>query len=137
MHWYLKVLKNYATFSGRAQRKEFLIFTLFVVIFSVLLGIIDSVLGFNFNEIGILNTVFLFLMLVPSLAVTVRRLHDTNRSGWWLFISLVPIVGGLILIYWEVKNGDVGENRFGPDPKGFVEEREIDVKEMDTDSSVE
>jgi uncharacterized membrane protein YhaH (DUF805 family) len=115
MHWYLDVLKKYATFSGRARRKEYWMYTLFnVVILLVLLGI--GVAAFGENGVW-LYTVYLFAVLIPTLAVTVRRLHDTGRSGWWYFISFVPLVGPIVLLVFTCLGGDAAPNKYGPDPK--------------------
>ncbi|MGD0293685.1 MAG: DUF805 domain-containing protein [Terracidiphilus sp.] len=119
MNWYLMVLKKYAQFSGRSRRKELWMFTLFNCIFSWALYI----LGIVFKE-NMLGTIFLGLyfiyvlaVLVPGLAVGVRRLHDTNRSGWWWFIILVPFVGPIILLVFWVLDSQPGTNQYGPCPK--------------------
>jgi len=111
------VFKKYATFTGRASRSEYWWWTLFVLIASIVLTIIDTaVLGAE--EYGILSTIFGLAILVPAIAVTVRRLHDTDRSGWWIFLGLIPIIGTLVLLFWYVSRGREGDNRFGPDPLG-------------------
>ncbi|NTT85638.1 DUF805 domain-containing protein [Tabrizicola fusiformis] len=105
------VLSNYANFSGRAIRSEYWWFTLANVIGSVILNGIDMATG-----VPILSLIWALALLVPGLAVGVRRLHDLDRSGWWLLIVLVPVVGVILLIYWFATRGTVGPNRFGPDP---------------------
>jgi len=120
MNWYLEALKKYATFTGRARRKEFWFFTLGNFLAVLGLGVVDGLMG-NFDpqyEIGPLSGLYLLAVLVPSIAVTVRRLHDTDRSGWWILLGLIPIVGGLVLLYFEVLDSQPGTNRFGPNPKG-------------------
>lgn len=120
MDWYLMVLKKYAEFSGRSRRKELWMFVLFNCIFSwalCILGIVfkESTLGYIFMG---LYFVYLLAVLVPCLAVTVRRLHDLGKSGWWWFIILVPIVGPIIILVFCVMDSQPGANEYGPNPKG-------------------
>ena len=110
MHWYLDVLKKYAVFSGRARRTEYWMFFLFNVIISLVLGFLAA----------ILSNLYALAVLIPGLAVSVRRLHDTNRSGWWLLISLVPIVGIIVLIVFLVSDGQANDNQYGPNPKAVA-----------------
>lgn len=117
MESYLKVLREYATFSGRARRREYWMFVLVNIIVAVALSLIDGVL---FDGAMLLSGLYWLAILVPSLAVGVRRLHDTGRSGWWLLISLVPVVGGLVLFVFTVLDGDPGPNAYGPSPKQTV-----------------
>lgn len=111
MEWYIKVLKNYVTFTGRARRKEYWMFTLFNIIVSIVLSIITGFIGLP--EIAILYSLAVFL---PSIAVAIRRLHDTGRSGWWLLISFVPFIGIIILIIFTVQESHE-ENQYGENPK--------------------
>jgi len=113
MNWYLAVLKKYAVFTGRARRTEYWMFVLFNVIIACVLGFIESLLGMP----GIISGLYSLAVLIPSLAVGARRLHDTNRTGWWLLIGLVPFIGVIVLIIFFVLPGTPGENSFGPDPK--------------------
>lgn len=106
---FVACIKNYAGFSGRASRPEFWYFILMYMLIYIVVGIIDSVIG----TAPILTGVFALALLVPYLATTIRRLHDTGRSGWWVLIALVPLVGGLALIYFLVLKGQEGENQFG------------------------
>lgn len=106
------VLSNYATFSGRSRRAEFWWFTLFSVVLSLILRGVDAAIGTNVP--GYLVSLAL---LVPSIAVTVRRLHDTGRSGLWWLIGLIPLVGGIILIVWCAQDSEPEPNQFGPSPK--------------------
>jgi len=120
MNWYLEVLKKYAVFDGRARRKEYWFFYLFYFIFAFVLMIIDGMTGTSNEEtgIGVLSSIFLLAMIIPGLAVAVRRLHDTDRSGWWIFISLIPLIGGIWFLVLMVLDGTAGQNQYGPDPKG-------------------
>ncbi len=118
MQWYLEVLRKYAVFAGRARRREFWMFTLVNVLISIALGIIDAILGTTYGAgSGVLQTIYSLAVLIPSLAVGVRRLHDTGRSGWWLLIGLVPCVGFIVLLVFFVSEGHRGDNEYGPDPK--------------------
>ena len=100
MDWYLKVLKNYVGFRGRARRKEYWMFILVNIIFTFVLGLLDKLFGWQ-----------------PWWAVQFRRLHDTDRSAWWALLFLIPFIGWLIIIVFNCQAGTPGENRFGPDPK--------------------
>ena len=123
MNWYIGVLKKYAVFSGRARRKEYWMFVLFNMIFSFVAGFIDGIflpnLGIDAGgtKIGVLGTIYGLAVLIPGLAVAVRRLHDTNRTGWWLLIALVPFIGAIILIIFYVQDSQPGDNKYGPNPK--------------------
>ena len=122
MNWYLKCLNQYADFRGRARRKEYWMFTLFTLIISLVLGLLDSQFGLTFySEIplafGILEGIYSLAVIIPGLAVSVRRLHDIGKSGWYYFICLIPIVGVIILLVWACKEGERNENKWGPDPK--------------------
>ncbi|MEI5034139.1 DUF805 domain-containing protein [Streptomyces sp. S1A(2023)] len=112
MNWYLDVLKNYAGFSGRARRKEYWMFALFNFIIAVVL----TALGMAIDT-QIPYYLYLAAVLVPSLAVMVRRLHDTGRSGWWFFISFVPLVGAIILLVFLASEGKPETNQHGANPK--------------------
>ncbi|MFF7738270.1 MULTISPECIES: DUF805 domain-containing protein [unclassified Streptomyces] len=113
MNWYLAALKKYATFSGRARRKEFWMFALFHSLAVLVAGILDAVLGWGLW----LTIVYALFSFVPTLAVSVRRLHDTDRTGWWLLIGFVPLAG-IVLFVFDVIEGTSGGNQYGPDPKG-------------------
>lgn len=132
MEWYLKVVRdNYANFSGRARRKEFWMFTLFNLVISYGLTIVDNMLGFtftsepipgyewaNYAQSGYLSGLYSLAVLIPSLAVGVRRLHDIGKSGWNLLWYFVCCIGWLYLIYLAVQEGESGSNEYGADPKG-------------------
>ena len=118
MSWYLQALKKYAVFSGRARRKEYWFFVLFYIIIVVVLSIIDAMLGLQFGQgVGILSAIYMLAVLIPGLAVGVRRLHDIDKSGWWILIGFVPIIGPIILLIFALMGGTAGDNRYGPDPK--------------------
>ena len=120
MNWYLEVLKNYAMFGGRARRKEYWYFFLFNFIISMILTVIDIAIG-TFDEkttVGLLGGIYALAVLIPAIAVSVRRLHDTDRRGWWVLIALVPIIGVIVFIVFTVLDSDPGENQYGPNPKG-------------------
>lgn len=116
MNWYLTVLKKYAEFSGRARRTEYWMFVLFNLIISLLLGFIEGLVGGP----GVLGIIYALAVLVPSLAVTVRRLHDTDRSGWMLLLGLIPIAGPIVVLIFMVQEGKPGDNKYGPNPKGVM-----------------
>lgn len=109
--WMLMAWRKYADFSGRARRKEYWMYILGYVIVSVVLAIIGSILSTS-----LLGYAFMLVALVPSIAVGIRRLHDTERSGWWMLLGLIPL-GGLVLLVFFVMEGTRGNNAFGPDPK--------------------
>jgi len=125
MNWYIKVLKNYASFKGRARRKEYWYFYLINIIISIILPQIDKLIhlertlpltGFENEKIGALSLFYMFFILIPSLAVQVRRLHDINKSGWWVFIALIPLLGTVILFVMLAEPGNIGANQYGEDP---------------------
>lgn len=117
MNWYLKVLKQYADFNGRARRKEYWMFVLFNLIITY--GIIFLAMGIEVPELAILSTIYSFAVLVPSIAVGVRRMHDVGKSGWYL---LIPIYS-LILALTDSEEGD---NKWGENPKGIGNNKAID-----------
>ncbi|MFO7704726.1 MAG: DUF805 domain-containing protein [Halopseudomonas sp.] len=121
MDWYLEVLRKYAVFSGRARRKEYWFFTLFSLLAMLLLSLIDGMLGLVSSEAGtgLLSGIYALGVFLPSLAVTVRRLHDTSRTGWWILIALIPLIGALVLLVFTVLDSTPGSNQYGPDPKGM------------------
>lgn len=108
-------LKRYADFQGRSRRKEYWMFYLFYILASAALLMLDM---FGTGGIGaVLYSLFALALIIPSLAVGVRRLHDTGRSGWWLLIALIPLIGAIVLLVFFVQDGTPGANRFGPSPK--------------------
>lgn len=120
MNWYLKVMKSYATFKGRATRSEYWYFMLFYILMLVLPLIIAGFIGLGEDGKNIMTGIALIVLIIhiiPSLAVSVRRLHDINLSGWWYLVSLIPYVGAIIfsiLVMIDSKE----DNQYGPNPKG-------------------
>ncbi len=120
MKWYLKVLKQYADFNGRARRKEYWMFFLFNMIFIVALALLSGMIGGSTNSeelVSIPILIYYLAIIIPSIAVVVRRLHDQNKSGWYYLVSLIPFIGGIWLIVLMCTEGDSGPNQYGPDPK--------------------
>ena len=115
MSWFIEALKKYAVFSGRARRKEYWMFALFVGIIYAVLAIIA--IASKTPALFVLLAIFYVGILLPALAVGVRRLHDTGRSGWWLLFGLVPLVGGITLLVFSCSDSQPGENKYGPNPK--------------------
>lgn len=119
MDWYLKALKSYTKFDGRSQRMEYWYFFLVNIVILVILYFIDSMTGMvnAASGYGILSGVYALAVLLPGIAVAVRRFHDTNRTGWWVLVALIPLIGGLILICFMVLDSDPETNKYGPNPK--------------------
>lgn len=120
MNWYLSVLKKYVVFSGRARRKEYWMFYLINILISLLLGVVAGIIAGASGRDGpadLILWVYTLAILLPSLGVTVRRLHDTGRSGWWLLIGLIPVIGAIVLLVFTLLDGQPGQNEYGPDPK--------------------
>ena len=116
MEWFIKcVTKDYWNFSGRARRKEYWMFVLFNVIFSSVWGGIIGLFGMP----DWLTYVYSFAVMVPSIAVAVRRLHDIGKSGWWFFISLIPIAGPIWMLVLLCTDSQMGVNQYGENPKGL------------------
>jgi uncharacterized membrane protein YhaH (DUF805 family) len=119
MNWYVGVLKKYAEFSGRARRMEYWMFVLFNIIISIVLSVVDALAGLRLESgQGILGTLYALAVLIPSIAVGVRRLHDTGRSGFWILIGLIPCIGAIVLIVFMIQDSQPGANEYGPNPKG-------------------
>jgi uncharacterized membrane protein YhaH (DUF805 family) len=116
MNWYFKVLIKYAVFSGRARRKEYWMFALFNFIFSFILSLIGILIGIG-RDWDMLSTLYGIIIFLPALGVAVRRLHDTNHTGWWILIALIPLVGAIILLVFMVTDSQSGGNKYGPNPK--------------------
>ncbi|WP_010523026.1 DUF805 domain-containing protein [Aquimarina agarivorans] len=117
MEWFTMALHKYLDFSSRSRRKEFWMFYLFYSIFSALLGVIDNLFDLFSGNFGFLSTIFSVLMFIPYLAVSIRRLHDVNKSGWFLLLILVPIIGWIWLFILLITEGYQGPNEYGDDPK--------------------
>ena len=111
--YFVDVLRNkYADFNGRARRSEYWYFVLFNFLIGTAVGVVTGLIGIDW-----LSYIYSVALLVPGIAVGVRRLHDIGKSGWWLLISFIPLIGGIWLIILMAKEGDPGNNAFGPDPK--------------------
>ena len=120
MSWYIKVLKKYAVFSGRARRKEYWMFVLFNFIFGLVASLIDLGIGlltFAVFGLGLLSILYALAVFVPGLAVSVRRLHDVGKSGWYLLINLIPIAGPIWFLVLACTDSQPGDNKYGPNPK--------------------
>ena len=107
--------KKYVCFDGRAERREFWYFALCNFVVSFVLGLLDQIWG-----IQILSGIYSLAVLLPSLGLSVRRLHDINKSGWFILLSLIPLVGAIILLVWACQKGTEGANQYGEEPV-FVE----------------
>lgn len=119
--WMLEPIRNYASFQGRARRREYWWFEVFTVIVGLPLFIVDAmIVGVDTVAqygIGPLGGLAVLFFIIPNFAVSVRRLHDRDKSGWWLLISILPLIGFIFLFYQYISSGTPGDNRFGPDPK--------------------
>ncbi len=131
MEWYLKAFRQYADFKGRARRKEYWMFTLFNMIFimvgAAIMFTITDLLG---DYMGMFATfailfIYMIIIIIPALAVTARRLHDTGKSGWFILLYLIPF-GGMVLFIFMCIDSDYGENKWGPNPKDIGNNTEID-----------
>lgn len=119
MNWYLKALRQATDFNGRARRKEYWMFFLFNFLFSIAAAILDNILGLAFPQAGYgpIYVIYALTMLVPGIALLVRRMHDLGKSGWWAFIAFVPLIGGIWLLVLLCTEGNKGTNEYGEDPK--------------------
>lgn len=122
MNWYLKVLNQYADFNGRARRKEYWIFFLFNMIFAILAMVLDNTLGIAIEGFGYgpIYILYALAVLIPGLAVCVRRLHDIGKSGWMILIAFIPLIGGIWLLVLMLTDSKPGKNEYGPNPKGVT-----------------
>lgn len=127
MKWYLKVLSNYATFTGRARRSEFWFFVLFNMIFGIVAMVLDNVFGSTFEmgygmslPYGYIYVLYTLAVLIPGLAVVVRRLHDVGKSGWMYFIVLIPLIGAIWLLVLLATDSKPGTNKWGENPKEAI-----------------
>ena len=121
MEWYIKVINSYSDFNGRARRKEYWMFTLWNIIFALLASLLDYSFGIVYPLVGYgpLYIAYALFVLVPGIAVTVRRLHDTGKSGWMYLVAFIPIAGWIWLLILFVTEGNEGNNAYGEDPKQF------------------
>lgn len=111
MNYYTKAFKPYINFEGRSRRKDFWYFVLINLIISIALGMIDG-------KSNLISNLYSLAVFLPSLGLGVRRLHDTSRSGWWVLINLIPIVGWIVFIVFAATDSTPGTNKYGPNPKG-------------------
>ncbi|CAN7392274.1 DUF805 domain-containing protein [Rossellomorea sp. LjRoot5] len=119
MHWYLTALNKYADFTGRSRRKEFWMFSLVNFVIMFILSFAANIVDSSGTIFMVLYGIYALAVFVPSLAVSVRRLHDTGRSGAWYFIAFVPIAGAIVLLVFMCFDSDHGSNQYGPTPKNF------------------
>ena len=121
MEWYIKVINSYSDFNGRARRKEYWMFTLWNIIFALLASLLDYSFGIVYPLVGYgpLYIAYALFVLVPGIAVAVRRLHDTGKSGWIYLVAFIPIAGWIWLLILFVTEGNEGNNAYGEDPKQF------------------
>ncbi len=139
--WWKKVfIKNYANFNGRARRAEYWYYSLANFILIVCLGVLSSFGGEFFGEeifswVGLVLVVFYLSLVIPTLAVIVRRLHDINKSGWSFFIYFIPFVGTIILLVWLFTDGNRFANNYGYDPKNFQSTPEFDFEKTSDGNS--
>jgi len=117
--WYLRVLKMYAVFAGRARRKEYWMFCLFSGLVTLGLAFVDIATGLVQESVGtgLISGLYSLAVLLPGVAVSVRRLHDVGRSGWWLLVAFVPVIGAIVLFVFSVKDSVAGRNQYGANPK--------------------
>jgi uncharacterized membrane protein YhaH (DUF805 family) len=122
MKWYFQVLRKYAVFAGRARRKEYWIFCLIQAVIIFTLRRIDFRMEIfdPDSRVGLIHALYTFATFIPFLAVTVRRLHDTNRSGWWCFLIYFPLIGFIPGLIFMTEDSQPGENQYGPNPKAYL-----------------
>jgi uncharacterized membrane protein YhaH (DUF805 family) len=106
---------NYVNFSDRACRSEYWFWILFIIVAEIVTSIIDFAIG-----LGVVTALFGLATVLPNIAVVIRRLHDLDRTGWWIFLGLIPLIGAIILLIWFCTRGTDGPNRFGPDPLAAI-----------------
>ena len=120
MEWMLMPFRRFAEFSGRSRRKEYWMFVLFVLVAAIAIGIIEQMLGLAGMVGGVygpLTLLFFLVILIPGIAVQVRRFHDQNRTGWLVLLGLIPLLGGIVVLVFMLLEGTEGPNKYGPDPK--------------------
>lgn len=123
MYWYIKVINQFSDFSGRARRKEFWMFVLFNMTFALCAMLLDNFLGTTIQiagedaGYGLIYIIYSLFVLIPNLALSVRRMHDVGKSGWFLLIAFIPIIGAIWLLVLDCTDGEKGTNKWGPNPK--------------------
>lgn len=136
MKYYLEALKKYAVFSGRARRKEYWFFALFNLIFAIVAMFLDQAFGTVFTIQGVpimygfIYVAYALFTFLPGLAVTVRRLHDVGKSGWFFFIVLIPVIGAIWLLVLMCTAGQPGTNKWGQSPKEDPAELELETRPL-------
>ena len=117
MNYFIDVVKKYAVFSGRARRSEYWFFILFYTILSIVLSYVDAIAGLMIVEgVGMLSSLLALGLLLPSIGVTIRRLHDSGKSGWWLLFMMIPIIGWIVGLIFMVLGSSEGDNKYGANP---------------------
>jgi uncharacterized membrane protein YhaH (DUF805 family) len=119
MNWYLAAWRKFAVFTGRSRRKEYWFFALFNFIALVLLASVDYATGTLDEEmgVGLLSGIYTLAAIIPSIGVSIRRLHDIGRTGWWILIGFVPLIGSIVLLVFALLDSQPGDNQYGPNPK--------------------
>lgn len=118
MRWFLLAFSKYATFAGRSQRSEYWYFLLFYFLIAMIISpAIEAILGIGHANGGIISWIAIMVLTLPAISVTTRRLHDIGKSGWWQLIGFIPIIGGLILLIFVLKDSHQGRNEYGENPK--------------------
>ena len=116
--WFKRGIENYINFSGRAERREYWYLLLFSTLISIGLTILDAFFfGFSPEDLGFLSTIFFIFCFLPSISIGVRRLHDIGKSGWWLLLIFIPLIGAIILLIWFCTKGHEASNAYGPEPQ--------------------
>ena len=140
MNWFIESLKKYAVFGGRSRRAEYWYFVRFSALIGIAVVMIEGMMAGG-NGIAsedtvpnpmdsILSIIYTLAILIPSIAVTTRRLHDVDKSGWWQLLHFILFIGSIVILIWMLKPGTTGSNRFGDDPKDddFGDQEPLDVK---------
>lgn len=115
MNFFIDAIKNYATFTGRATRQQYWMFYLFYIIFYIILAILDNALGLANAELGtgVLTTIYSLGLLIPSIAILARRLHDIGRSGWWILLIFIPLIGAIVILIFTLLDSERQANEYG------------------------
>lgn len=131
MHWYIQVLKKFDDFDGRARRKEYWMFNLIDFIFVIIISFIDTtIFNTSFSDYGPIFIVYTLVTFIPALAVSVRRMHDVGKSGWFIFVGVIPIIGWIWIFIVLITDSELFTNKYGPNPKveeELIEDRKLDI----------
>ena len=124
MEWFIYALRRYSNFTGRSRRREFWMYTLFYILLSIGATFLDNLFGFISlgDTYGPISSLYAVIMLLPSIAVAIRRLHDIGKSGWTLLLGLIPVIGTIWLLIYFLREGTYGPNKYGPSPKEEIYE---------------